>query len=141
MELCALIVSILSFILSVVATIISSVIANKPYYKKLCLSETFVKEEDKFGLSISNIGRTVVYVERVELVEIKTNKCLGQLFLNRDDNVFLFSINPGEIKYITLDLFDNNPYRHVIDPNKFLKVVIYEKGGKINDYKDIFAVG
>lgn len=141
MELRALIVSILSFILSIVATVISSVIANKPYYKKLCLSETFVDKKDEFGISISNVGRVVVFIERIELVELKTNKCLGQLFLNNGNDKFLFSIEPGEVKYITLNLFENNPYCHVADPNKYLKVVIYEKNGNIEVFKNIFAVG
>ena len=141
MEICALIVSILSFILSIVATVVSCVIANKPYYKKLCLSETFVKDDNLFGLSISNIGRTTVYIERVELIEIKTNRVLGQLFLNNEGQSKLFAIEPGYIRYIYLDLIEENPYSHVADPNDFLKISIFEKNGKISEYKNIFAVG
>jgi len=140
MEICALIVSVLSFILSIVATVVSCVIANKPYYKKLCLSETFVKDDNRFGLSISNIGRTIVYINRVELVELKTNKVLGQLFFNNEGQRKLFSIEPGEIRYIHLDLYDDNPYSHEADPNRFLKIVVYENNGKISEYKNIFVV-
>lgn len=140
MEICALVVSILSFVLSLVATIISSIIANKPYYKKLCLSETFSGNQEEFGVSISNIGRTVVYIGRVELVEIKTNKILGQIFFHEDDQ-HLYSVEPGNIKYVKLHLHHGNPYAHQYDPNKYLKVVVYEKDGKISEYKNIFAVG
>lgn len=141
MEVSALIVSILSLVLSTIATIISLIIANKPYYKKLCLSETFVARDDQFGLSISNIGRTVVYIDLIELVEKKSGDVLGQKRLESGAKDTLFAIRPGEIKYITIDLYTQNSYRGVADPNKYLELRIWEKNGRKSIYKDFLAVG
>lgn len=57
MDIVAIIISILSFILSVIATIVSCSIANKPYYKKLYVSETYPEKSDQYGFSISNMDQ------------------------------------------------------------------------------------
>ena len=143
LELYAFIISVVYLVFSfasVIASFLSCVIADKPFAVKLSITETFPNKNGYFGISIANIGRSDIYIEKIELIDFRTKKVYGIKFFSQSEGIVCV-LNPGNIEYVDIQLYYENPIDKSLDPNKTFGVLVYEKNGHKSLYRDFFAVG
>ena len=143
LDLYAFILSVISIVFSfasVIAPFLSCVIADKPFAVKLSITETFPNINGYFGISIANIGRSDVFIEKIELIDFRSKKVYGyKYFYQSEGDVCV--LNPGNIEYVDIKLYGENPVDKSLDPNKKYGVLVCEKNGHKSLYRNFFAVG
>lgn len=131
----AFVISVISLLLSFYAVYVS----NKPYLIKLFVMENGYRE-NFFEFSVANIGRDIVYPKCIRIIDSNTGAIYGQNYF-RLEGKSVFSIAPGEIQHVKIYLSSNYPYKHEIDVNPLLEVIIEDMKGKETIYRNIFGVG
>ena len=134
------IASIILSSLSIIVAIYAAIVANKPYIKKLCVSEVYTPEENCFKFSISNIGREEYYPKSIHLIDLRTHEEVGSNTFE-EKGKRLYAIAPGEIRYITVFWYNNEKYKNQIDVNPYLRVVLRDKRNMKRTFKNLFPVG
>ena len=143
MDYLSLIVSIISAFLSLISIIVAicaCIIANKPYLKRLSIVETYPEKESSLAIAITNIGREVIYIDRVEFLNFKTRKVLGRYYFDQD-NDYICVLKPGTTQYLEIPLSQRSPHYNDLDPNRSYEIIIHEKNGHRTTHRGFFAVG
>lgn len=136
LELLSLFLSLVSILVAVYAAII----ANKPFFKRIVLSESFCSEINCYKFSVSNIGREVVFPKYIKIIDIRTSKVIGFYSFEEKGNK-LYAIAPGEVRYIKVSFDEKMNYKHEVNVNQYLRVLWCDIYGKRKVFKNIFAVG